>query len=251
MRLKKYAIAYYCISVMGKVRTNNEDNFFCDGKIRSESELSKDLSFGGEISSYDNKMMAVYDGMGGEEYGELASFIAAAVTKRFCEESNTESEYLQQLCQIINNKICQQTAISDISLMGTTGAMIQFNKKEIFIANIGDSRIYKISGKEMMQISLDHIAGGFAQYKAPLTQFLGLDNADEFEPFIAKGNYNVGDYFLICSDGITDMLSDEEIFSTIKEHSDVHTAAQTLVEKALENGGTDNTTLILCKIFKK
>lgn len=236
---------------MGKVRKNNEDNFYCNGVIRSADDLSADLSFGGEITSFDNETLAVYDGMGGEEYGELASYIAAAVTKRFCSENTSDGEYLQQLCQIINNKICKETNSTDISLMGTTGAMIQFNQKEIYIANIGDSRIYKFSGKEMMQISHDHTASGFLEYKAPLTQFLGLEFSQGFEPFIAKGNYKVGDYFLICSDGITDMLDDETIFDIIRENDSVEKSAKVLADMALNNGGTDNTTLILCKIAKK
>ncbi len=251
MKAKKFNIDYYCINIKGNLRPENQDNFFCEGKIRDIEDLLSDISFGGTITSEENKMLAVFDGMGGEACGEVASYIAAKETCRFCSENNIDDEYLVDLSSIINNSICQQRKQLDVSVMGTTSAMIQFNKREIYISNIGDSRIYKISAKEIIQVSCDHIPLGFMAAKPPLTQFLGISEAKHpLNPFVAKGDYRADEYFLLCSDGISDMVNEDEILSTVIISDSVEQGAKKLVQLALDNGGTDNITAILCKIYR-
>ena len=136
-------------------------------------------------------------------------------------------------------------------MMGTTAAMVQFGKDAVYVLNVGDSRIYKVSKKKMNMISQDHVAYGYPG-KAPLTKFLGLDSRDEnLKPYIAMGKYKAGDTYLICTDGITDMLGEDEILSILNSEKDAKQTARDLVDKALESGGIDNLTAVVLQVQRK
>lgn len=248
--LKK--IDFYCVNIKGRVRTNNEDNFYALGRFRKENELLNDIVLSGEFKSDDSRFLAVFDGMGGEACGETASFIASVETSLY-KNSNIDSvAVLRNLCSTINGKICEYAAEHSIECMGTTAAILYFQKNDIYVCNVGDSRIYHCTGKKLSQISVDHSVPMHGIKKAPLTQFLGMPNDEiKLEPFIAKGNYKSGDRFLICSDGITDMISDEEIEKIISESKPLSDCTNALVSRALINGGIDNITAILCEIRRK
>ena len=82
-----------------------------------------------------------------------------------------------------------------------------------------------------------------------LTQHLGIDREEmEIEPYIAKGELQEGDIYLLCSDGLTDMLSNFEIFSLLRNHKNMDECATALIRAALEKGGLDNITVLLCKV---
>ena len=90
--------------------------------------------------------------------------------------------------------------------------LIAFAKKSIHICNLGDSRIYRQNQGNIQQLSTDHVLRSYMFGKAPLTQFLGVEESDmKLEPFIKTLEYQAGDRYLLCSDGVTDMLSDQEI----------------------------------------
>ena len=102
-----------------------------------------------------------------------------------------------------------------------------------------------------MQISEDHVESrtGRAHRKAPLTQHLGIDPEDMLiEPYIAKGELKKGDMYLLCSDGLTDMLSNFEISCPMHDSKRVDECAGQLIQAALEKGGRDNITVIVCRI---
>jgi len=136
--------------------------------------------------------------------------------------------------------------------MGTTAAMLMCGPKDIFICNVGDSRIYHYVKKNMTQISHDHSAVGITGRKPPLTQNLGIPDTEfVIEPHAAKRAYNNGDRYLICSDGLTDMVSDDEITEIMGSRGNIRDTAQKLMERALERGGIDNITLILCEVHRQ
>lgn len=243
-----YNIDYAVCCSVGKVRKNNEDNFYTAGEIRTDVMSNEDAEFFGNVSSSDNELFAVFDGMGGEACGEVASFIAASYCKDFCKDKEQYEEYLYELCDILNRKVCEETENRSLVMMGTTAAMVQFGKNAVYVLNVGDSRIYKVSRKKMNMISQDHVAYGY-RGKAPLTKFLGLDSKDEkLKPYIAMGKYKAGDTYLICTDGITDMLSEDEILSILNSENDAKQTARDLVNKALEVGGIDNATAIVLQV---
>ncbi len=250
--MKHYNIDYSCGCTMGTVRKNNEDNYCCDSKIRLDLQNCDDIFFDGRISSKANDTFAVFDGMGGEACGEIASFIAANNCADFLKDKHSYKEYIYELSTILNQRILEETNARSLVIMGSTAAMIQFYKTEIYILNVGDSRIYKLTGDKLSLISKDHVIEGF-NGKSPLTNFLGMPNG-EFDPYIAKGSYKLDDIFILCTDGITDMIQEDTLKATItqmlSEDASLIDINRRIIELAKQNGGIDNATLILCKICK-
>ncbi len=247
--IRSYTVEYACACTVGKVRKNNEDNFYCDGQIRLDPYSVEDVVLSGKVRSTDNELFAVFDGMGGEACGEIASFAAAQNCMDFLEDKDEYQEYLYELSNVLNEKILEETKARSLVLMGTTAAMIQFYKEEIYILNAGDSKIFKLTKNKLNQISQDHVALGYSG-KAPLTKFLGIPDTNGLSPYIARGAYKVNDMFILCTDGVTDMIDEETLCDMLREKKPLKDIAENIINRANENGGCDNATLILCKIHK-
>jgi protein phosphatase len=116
---------------------------------------------------------------------------------------------------------------------------------------VGDSRAYRLRDGEFLQLSVDHVEKrpGREHRKAPLTQYLGF-GSDEIllEPHIAKGMIKRDDLYLLCSDGLTDMLSNFEISDIMINNPEPETCVKKLIDAALEHGGRDNVTAIVCRL---
>ncbi len=246
---KTYTIEYGCACTVGKVRKNNEDNFYCESRFRLDPDSNDDVILSGKLKSCDNEMLAVFDGMGGEACGEIASLVAAQNTKDFCENKDGYSEYLYDLCELLNQRILDESDARSLVLMGTTCAMIQFFEEEIYIANAGDSRIYKVTKNGIVQISQDHVVPNFSG-KAPLTKFLGTPDRNGLKPYIARGAYHVGDIYVLCTDGVYDMMGEKDINELVKAKKPLEVIAHEIIDLAKDNGGVDNATVIVCKIVK-
>ena len=231
---------------VGRLRRNNEDNFYCDGKIREDVFSNDEVAFSGVVRSDTNELFAVFDGMGGEACGEVASFVAASHAELFTRDRAQYEVYLYELAELLNDKVREETEARSLVLMGTTAAMVQFSGEDVYVLNAGDSRVYRLANHELRQITQDHTAymrGGKA-----ITKFLGMPGDDKLRPYIAEGQFKAGDVFLICSDGVTDRLSDNEIGEILDNKQPLDQACRTLVDAALEKGGVDNTTAILLRI---
>ena len=151
-----------------------------------------------------------------------------------------------------NDNITSYAKQKLVECVGTTAAMIMFGEKDIYACNIGDSKIYHYDNKKLTQISKDHVVDIFKDRKPPLSQFLGIPEIEfMIEPYITHGLYNNDDYYLICSDGLTDMLTEDEIKNILSKNKDVRLCVDILLENALANGGIDNITIILCQIKKQ
>ena len=152
----------------------------------------------------------------------------------------------------MNQAVCNYGTENRIDSMGTTAAMLAFGDDIIYGCNLGDSRIYRSSSGKFGQISEDHILGRHFLGKAPLTQYLGMKEEDlQLVPSVSGYPIIEGDRYLICSDGITDMLSDGEIADIFTREISTEETVQVLVERALKKGGRDNITVILCEIEKQ
>ena len=193
-------------------------------------------------------MFAVFDGMGGEACGEVASFVAASHSQLFAQDRIHYEEYLYELADLLNEKVREETEARSLVLMGTTAAMVQFCGEDIYVCNAGDSRVYRLLKHELKQLSVDHIAVGYGG-KA-ITKFLGLPTDDKLHPYIATGEYKAGDVYLLCTDGVTDMLSDEDILSIIDSKRPLGESCRALIGAAMANGGVDNATAILLRVKK-
>lgn len=248
----KYTINYCCINLMGRVRQNNEDNFYAQGRYRREEETHNDIVAEGRFSPRAGELLAVYDGMGGEACGEVASLIAARESAVLTRDGKEASAFLRKLCAQINRQICAYAVQNAVGCMGSTAAIALFDPETICFCNLGDSRIYQADASGLRLLSYDHVLQNYPRKKAPLTQHLGIPEEELLiEPYIVTQPYRCGDRFLLCSDGITDMLTDAEIYHTIAQPAAVSVCTRALVDAALRNGGIDNITAIVCEVQKK
>ena len=250
----KYEISYALACDKGKLRSINQDNFWCASKYLEAANDGLESVESGEISSENHPAFCVFDGMGGEQYGEIAAYIAAATFDNLQKDKKhpDTKDFLLGSCIKMNSEITAYAKQKLAKCVGTTAAMIIFGKKEIYACNIGDSKIYHYDNKNLIQISKDHVMEVFGGRKAPLTQFLGIPESEfAIEPYVAKKSYKDKDCYLICSDGLTDMLPEDEIKRVISQNDDVKQCVEALLEGALANGGRDNITIILCKTRKQ
>ncbi|MBR2059462.1 MAG: serine/threonine-protein phosphatase, partial [Fibrobacter sp.] len=213
-----FVIEAACSCHMGKIRKNNEDNFYFDGKcLEVENNGLKNPAYI-DVPVKRGLCFAVFDGMGGENFGEIASFAAAhqmqQAERTLGDYLISEKRYLNRLSISLNEAVLQAKREQCTDRMGTTMVALYFSGRYVYACNIGDSRAYRLRDGEFLQISEDHVESrpGRERKKAPLTQHLGIDPEDMvIEPYIAKGDLRKGDMYLLCSDGLTDMLSNLEI----------------------------------------
>ena len=245
--MRKNKVEYAVVCSTGKLRRNNEDNFYCGGHFREDVNSTADAAFSGFADADANELFAVFDGMGGEACGEIASLVAAQQSAVFLRSKDAYKDYLQELSALLNTKIREETENRSLVLMGTTAAMLQVSGEDIYICNSGDSRIYKLSSHELRQISMEHTARAYGG-KA-ITRFLGMPEGYDPEPYLARGRFRAGDMYLLCSDGVTDMLTDEEIRRIIDDRMGVDVLARALTDAALEKGCVDNITALLLRFI--
>ncbi|MDR0220544.1 MAG: protein phosphatase 2C domain-containing protein [Lachnospiraceae bacterium] len=238
----------------GNIRATNQDNFWCAGRyLESENDgLAAPLQ--GSAASGSVPVFAVFDGMGGEKYGEVAAYLAAKALDSRCQRRprGDLERFMSALCDEMNTAVCSHSAAHHISRMGTTAALLAFTGKEYCLGNIGDSKIFLYNNGNLTQLSRDHVAAVAAGRKPPLTQCLGVPPREfVIAPYIAQGKHADGDRYLLCSDGLTDMVAEEEIGETLARHKDSRGCADALVDRALAKGGVDNITVVLCDVHKK
>ncbi|MBR3995882.1 MAG: serine/threonine-protein phosphatase [Clostridia bacterium] len=266
--MNKPHISATVVSNKGKVRTNNEDNFFLEGYYLTESNRNKPCTYSKTFSN-GSHVFAVFDGMGGEECGEEASLIASQVLaahsdKAFFDEP-TADKFCENIIKEANKLVCKRIRETGLKRMGTTCviACIYGNKAKIY--NIGDSRAYLLRNGELCQISIDDTVVMFmvengeitleeaATHKDrhKITQHLGIFE-EEFsiethasEEIVLDTN----DKLLLCSDGLTEMVSNERI-GCVLGSNDSEKSAKALVKEALNNGGVDNTTTLVIGVEK-
>lgn len=220
-------------------------------------------------------LFVVADGMGGHAAGEVASRLAVDTIQEWV------TKYLSGMDAFIVGKqvgTCSREAnflLSSIRLanriiydaaqdrpdyvgMGTTVASVLAVGDHVAMAHVGDSRIYRIRGEEIVQLSRDHslvqqqVDHGIisaeeaqgSQYKHLITRALGLRETVEVD--LAEQQVQPRDFLLLCSDGLSDLLEDEEISAIVREHADdLEKACQALVDRTNYKGGDDNITALL------
>jgi PPM family protein phosphatase len=244
------------LSDVGRVREHNEDD------IGSKPDIG---------------LWVLADGMGGYNAGEVASGIAVKtvidlVTEACKKENRNEIEtgtgFMRQTIVLRDavsraNKIIHQTAQSQPQCegMGTTLVACLFYDDRISVAHVGDSRLYRLRDNRFEQITMDHSLlqelvdrGFYSQEEAQrsanrnyVTRALGVDANVEVE--IQEVEVQKGDYFLMCSDGLPDMVEDEDIHLTINTfNNDVETIGEQLIKLTNDNGGRDNVSVILVRV---
>lgn len=239
-------IDYSAISHVGNIRTENQDRIYVDNSVAHIDENGY-FKKCGRAESYKSICFAVFDGMGGEQEGDVAATIAA---ESFLELTEDRFDF-KDVCLDINKRICDYMQENNVRRMGTTAAILRFDNWCVDLCNIGDSRIYRLSGDSFERISVDHtvtVNNGYRNVKA-LTQHLGIPEKEMgIEPNIDRFTYKNEDVYLICSDGLSDMLTEKKMQELI-QNNDISEAANALCEEALKNGGRDNVSIIVCKLI--
>ena len=208
-------------------------------------------------------LLIVADGMGGHKAGEYASRFATEVVKDEISQSREESpEAIMTQAIITANKKLREAAEQDKRLhgMGTTLVVAAVIDKTLYFANVGDSRLYLINNG-IKQLSKDHSLvqemvrlGGINQEEAKhhpdkniITRAVGGREKVEVDFF--EYRLKIGDTILMCTDGLSNMVEDEEILGIVRRSRDVVEAVEQLIESAKEHGGSDNIGVILAEPF--
>jgi protein phosphatase len=206
-------------------------------------------------------LFAVADGMGGAKAGEVASAVAVEAVESARDSGEPVEAQLAGMVRDANRRI-YQLAVADESRrgMGTTLTVAKVHDGEISLAHVGDSRAYRLRDGELQQLTRDHslvaelersgqITAEAAEHhpqRSIITRALGPEPDVEVDTYTLAGRE--GDVFLICSDGLTSMISDDEVGSILRSASTLDEAADALVRAANQSGGKDNITVILFRL---
>lgn len=247
----KYLIS--CETHQGNIRKVNDDNFLCDyvykedlskGQFEYEGFLDKDLKC----------VFAIFDGMGGLSYGNVASLIGVKTLNDYIHKNNCFD--IEYIIRYINQLICLKEKELHTKI-GSTIVLGYIVNNHLNIYNLGDSRAYILRDKSLVQLSQDHteedrmlkLGIKNTSYKNILTQHLGIDE-EEFllEPAYKKVLIENKDIILLCSDGLTSMLTNKEIEDILNKDIDITIKRKELIQEALNKGGNDNITVILVEI---
>ncbi len=254
----KLTVEAACGCSKGRVRSTNEDNFCFGGQCLEPVNEGLEQILCYEAPLKNGAFMAVFDGMGGENDGEAAAFAAARQMLRSRRGLGAllmpDRQYLLGLTRQLNGAVVAAARERHTDRMGSTMAALYFSRSCVYSCNLGDSRAYRLREGALVQLSRDHVASGYPHggKKPPLTQYLGIDPEELLvEPHIAGETPAPGDQYLLCSDGLTDMLTDSEICHILRSGTDVRECVRRLLTGALDRGGRDNVTAILCRLQER
>ena len=243
---------------LGNIREHNEDNIYVSGRFRKD--LSQDNVI---IRSEDQDgcpAFAVFDGLGGESYGEEASRIAAEILQKDAKCGLTDAD---TFIAETHKAIRQFAEKNDVYSMGTTAAVMQIADERAYVFNVGDSRVYLFRNGQLQRLTRDHsmiqsmIDIGLIKeseraaspYSGDLTQFLGMRSEEGIEPeaYVDTISLLCGDLFILCSDGLTCEIDESEISSILKTDAEKkpEDIALDLMFHAVKKGkGRDNVSVI-------
>ncbi len=243
------------------------------GRVREHNEdaIAYDLDLG---------LMVLADGMGGYNAGEVASGIAVKITLEMVQEHlahekrndvDTESGLMRQSIVLRDaimraNKIIHQTSNSqpDCAGMGTTIVACLFHDNRVSIAHVGDSRLYRMRDNRFEQITQDHSLlqelvdrGLYSREEAErsltrnyVTRALGVEPT--IEVAVTEVDADIGDLYVLCSDGLSDMVEDEDIHLTISTfHTDLDMIGKQLIQLSNDNGGRDNVSILIARVQRQ
>jgi PPM family protein phosphatase len=238
-------------SLLGNYRENNEDSI--------------------EVKQFPDMIVSVVaDGMGGQAAGEIASKRAIEIIPRELRKNlsahlnpdGVKSVIRRSIAQANEEIIAMGALDKDMKNMGTTVVLAIWRKgTEIFISGVGDSRCYMIRAKKIQQLTIDHsLARALVEaktiseaeakdhrFKNVLWKYLGSKEVGE-GPDVMSIPVQAGDRFLLCSDGLSGVVSDEQLANYIAQHTDMQQCAEGLGQLALDSGSRDNVSTIMIEV---
>ena len=227
------------ITDTGRKRRRNEDAYVCEPPL-----------------------FAIADGMGGAQAGEVASRLAAAALKESGAKTLGGERRISDLIQEANRRVYDRSSTDpNTSGMGTTITVALVENGNVAFGHVGDSRAYLIRDGRMEQVTEDHSlvnelmkSGKLSREEAEshpqrsvITRALGTDPDVDVDTFTIEAK--TGDVFLLCSDGLTDMVGEREILELVERNRrDIRAGLKSLVKAANRNGGEDNITVVAFEI---
>lgn len=234
---------YAALTDVGMKRHNNEDSYIVN-------------------ETHDDKIFIVADGMGGHNAGEIASLEACRIVESYILQNDGNiSDVLREGVTKANRDIFIRAAEnSSLSGMGTTidACVIRGNKAHI--AHVGDSRVYIITKESIRKITKDHSIVGMMLDSGTITEeeaknhpqrnyiTRAVGSAMTVDVDIVEEEVHSGEWILMCTDGLTNMVPKDTIASVVVNSASVSDGVSELVKKAKENGGDDNITAILLQV---
>ncbi|HEX3376922.1 MAG TPA: Stp1/IreP family PP2C-type Ser/Thr phosphatase [Candidatus Acidoferrales bacterium] len=244
---------------LGRVRKNNEDCYLIDSSLQ---------------------LFVLSDGMGGEAHGEVASNLCVQTVLTHCrqgENSRTtpifgesrpdvsdRTNRLASAIHLANRKVFETAASNPEQRgMGATIVAAWIDAQRLSLAHVGDSRAYLLRAGSMEQLTADHslvaekVRVGIltpqeadaSELQSVLTRAVGTNGSVQVDT--DEQVLLVGDFLLLCSDGLTRMVTDPEIASTLLTSSTAQESADRLIDLANENGGVDNVTVVVLRVMEK
>ncbi len=256
-RMEPQQILFGCGQSVGKQREHNEDSLFA---------LS--LAFGGEKSSYPLGLFIIADGMGGHQYGEVASSMATRTMSSYllkafhpflANPTESLSESIQELMRSAINE-AQRAVTQAAPGSGTTVTAALILGQQVTIAHVGDSRAYAIHHGGGETLTRDHSLvkrleelGQISSEEAAIhpqrnVLYRALGQGEVLEPDIFTAPFPQPGYLLLCSDGLWSVLSESNLFNLVLSAKDLQDACQKLVAAANEAGGPDNISVIVIQL---
>lgn len=238
-------------SRVGCIRTNNEDMILAyDKMVRSDAYRTEFLT-----ENIDRFIIALADGMGGHLAGEVASEDTLTNLKYFVTDlpkglsTGELNEMMVEWLGSINHIIASKGHVDpSVAEMGTTLVGILYYEGKYFWLNCGDSRIYRLRDGHLLQLSVDHslnTAKGIKRHSNIITNCIGAGCKTSFiDMYEMTADFQSGDVYMLCSDGLNDMVPDEEIEQQMNEGAN----ASQLCEAAIVNGGFDNVSVCVMTV---
>jgi len=238
----KFKVKACGMTDIGRKRSSNQDAFLVSPELR---------------------LFAVADGMGGHSGGEVASALAIKTLEKFFSDLSSEEEkptvLLQNCFELCNKAIYDESSRNpELSGMGTTMSACVMDSEWVHIAQVGDSRCYLYNNNELFQITEDHsqvyemLKAGLINeasmhtfHKNVITRSVGYEETVQVDLFSRLAQK--GDKYLLCSDGLTGMVSNEQIAQVLQNFG-IEEATKNLIDLANLQGGEDNVSVIIFEI---
>jgi len=250
--MPKRKIAAFGLSDIGLIRKNNEDVW-------------------GQIAEL--KLYVLADGMGGHQAGEIAAkeavrLLCELVRNNWSEESKRESFHdmrkgFRQAIEKVNAEVYKLSrAEPSLKGMGTTLCTMFFLEKGLVYAHVGDSRIYRLRRRKLEQLTKDHSLfrelvdqgqmseheGADFQYRNIITRAIGTEPT--VDPSVHLSDVENGDVYLMCTDGLSDLLSTKEMQNILNHGMSLEETVRELIVTANARGGHDNITIVVVKVLE-
>lgn len=272
--MKPLTVRYFGLTDAGKVRPGNEDQFLV--AVMRKAMLIEQTSLAQARTQYADEqghLFLVADGMGGHEGGEEASALTIETIQEFAlntlkwffhlggaEEQDVLTEFQQALRRADARVFAEAAEHPELRGMGTTVTLAYSLMDQLFIAHVGDSRCYLLRGGELYQLTQDHtlveelVRHGTVpaeqarrhQLRHVITNAVGGPNRG-IRVDAHKVDLEAGDCVLLCTDGLTEMVADDQIAAVLQAEPDPQRACERLVAQANALGGEDNVTAVVVR----